>query len=264
MNYRARLFVLFQLLAASSVSFAYEGDPITNAVEDIGYLQGAPARLNDRPAAFWAGSLLGAGALVYSFDGQLRHIVRKNRTAFLDRSAKRVERLGNGGYELVFLGAFAGAGWVFKTPKMKDTALMAFEAFLAANAVGMVVKYSAGRSRPYAEDGKRSFSPFSFKTSRSSFPSGHTTGAFAVASVFASGYSSAWVGAAAYGAASAAGLQRVYSDKHWASDVFFGAVLGAAAGRAVVRLSAGRASDAVRLYPVYGPGFSGALTSVKF
>jgi hypothetical protein len=252
------------LLLFVSAARAYDADPITNSVRDIVYLQGAPARLNDRPAAFVAGGLLGAGALVYAFDGQLRHIAHKNNTAYMDNISAQAEKIGNGGYELAFVGACAGAGWIFKDQKLKDTALEAVEAFLAANAVGTVVKYSIGRSRPYAENGKRAFQPFSFKISRSSFPSGHTTGAFALASVFASRYGSPWVGAAAYGAASAAGLQRVYSDKHWASDVFFGAVLGAATGRAVVRLSSGRAAGGARLLPVYGPGFAGAAAFVGF
>ncbi len=243
---------------------AYDGDPITNAVRDIGYLQGAPARLNDRPAAFVAGGLLGAGALIYAFDGQIRHIARKNNTASMDKISAQAEKIGNGGYELVFVGACAGAGWVFKDHKLTDTALEALEAFLAANAVGTVVKYSVGRSRPYAENGKRAFQPFSFKTSRSSFPSGHTASAFALASVFAARYESPWAGAAAYGAASAAGLQRVYADRHWSSDVFFGAVLGAATGRAVVRLSSGRPAGGARLFPVYGPGFAGAVASLAF
>jgi hypothetical protein len=255
--------ILVLLLLVSSAS-AYEGDPITNAVRDIGYLQGAPARLNDRPAAFTAAGLLGAGALIYAFDGQLRHIAHKNDTASMDDLSAQAEKIGNGGYQLAFMGACAGAGWIFKNHKLKSTALEAVEAFLAANAVGTVVKYSIGRSRPYAGNGKRAFQPFSFRASRSSFPSGHTTGAFALASVFSSRYESAWFRAAAYGAASAAGLQRVYVDKHWSSDVFFGGVLGAATGLAVVRLSSGRSAGGARLLPVYGPGFAGATASLAF
>jgi len=262
--FHAKSFLPFLLFCAPSVSFAYEGDPVTNAVKDLAYLQAAPARLNDRPAAYLAGGLLGAGVLVYSFDGQIRHIAAKNRSSSLDGAAKQAEKIGNGGYELALLGVFAGAGWAFGDGNLTDTALLAVESFLAANAAGTVVKYSVGRSRPYGEDGKRAFKPFAFKTVHTSFPSGHTTSAFAVASVLAARYDSPWAGIAAYGAASATALQRIYSDKHWASDVFSGAVLGTAVGRAVVRPAEGRAGENVRFFPVYGPGFSGALAALPF
>lgn len=252
------------LLCPPSVYSAYEGDPVTNAFKDIAYLQAAPQRLDDRPAAYLAGGLLGAGVLIYSFDGQIRHIAAKNKTSSMDKAAKQAEKTGNGGYELALLGAFAGAGCVFGDERLKDTAFLAVESFLAANAVGTVVKYSVGRSRPYGKDGKRAFKPFAFKTVRTSFVSGHTTSAFSVAAVLASRSASAWVGIAAYGAASAAALQRVYSDKHWASDVFFGAILGTATGRAVARRAAGRPDQSARLLPVYGPGFAGVTAALPF
>ena len=260
----ARFFIPALLLFLPSVSFSYDGDPVTNAIKDIGHLRTAPARLSAPPAVYLAGGLLGAGALIYSFDGQIRHIACKNRTTSLDDISKQAEKIGNGGYELAMLGAFAGAGYAFRNDKLKDTALLAAEAFLAANAIGGVVKYSAGRARPFGENGKRAFKPFAFKTVRASFPSGHTTSAFSIASVLASRYDSSWVGIAAYGAASAAALQRVYSDKHWASDVFTGAVLGMVTGRTVVRRACGRFSKSAYLLPVLGPDFSGALVTVRF
>ena len=259
-----RCFLLASILCLPSVSFTYDGNPVTNAVKDIEHMQSAPVRLSDAPAAYLAGSLLGAGAIIYSFDGQIRRVVRNNRTSSIDHVATQVEKIGNGGYELVMLGAFAGAGYAFKNDRLKDTSMLAAESFLAANAIGTVLKYSVGRARPYGEEGKRAFKPFTFKTVHTSFPSGHTTSAFSVASVFASRYDSPWVGIAAYGAASATALQRVYSDKHWASDVFFGAILGVATGRMVVRRGGGGFVKNAYLIPVFGPDFSGALAAVRF
>jgi len=243
---------------------AYDGDPITNAVRDIGYLQGAPSRMDDKPEVYLAGGLLVMGAVIYSLDGQIRHIAHKNKNSFMAHTSRQAEKIGNSGYGLALLGGLAGAGWIIKDSKLTDTSIMALESFLAANAVGTVLKYSVGRARPYAGDGKRAFRPFSFKSSHTSFPSGHTTSAFAMASVFAARYEPVWVRAALYGGASIAALQRVYSEKHWASDVFSGAVLGTVTGYAVVRLSAGRAAKSARVIPVYGSGYTGVLASVPF
>ena len=260
----ARFFIPALLFCLPSVSFSYYGDPVTNALKDIKSLRAAPARLSEAPAVYLAGGLLGAGIFIYSFDGQIRRIAGNNKSSSLDNIARQTEKIGNGGYELAMLGAFAGAGYVFKNYKMKDTAWLAAESFLAANAIGTVVKYSLGRARPYGGYGKRAFKPFAFKTVRTSFPSGHTTSAFSVAAVLALRYDSPWAGLAAYGAASAVALQRVYSDKHWASDGFFGAILGTVTGRAVIRRAGSGPAKSAYLLPVITPDYSGALAVVRF
>jgi undecaprenyl-diphosphatase len=60
----------------------------------------------------------------------------------------------------------------------------------------------------------------------SSFPSGHTTVAFAAATVFSEQYPSWMVMVPSYGIASAIGFSRLYANKHWTSDVLAGAILG--------------------------------------
>lgn len=59
-------------------------------------------------------------------------------------------------------------------------------------------------------------------------PSGHTTTAFAVATVFADQYGeeSKYIPVIAYGLATLTAWSRVYDNSHWASDVFIGAIVG--------------------------------------
>ncbi len=87
------------------------------------------------------------------------------------------------------------------------------------------VKLSVGRERP---DG--SGSRFS-----SSFPSGHVSGSFAFASVFDVMYGYK-VGIPLYAFASFVGLSRLSDNKHFLSDVLFGAALGSAIGRGVAKI----------------------------
>ena len=63
-----------------------------------------------------------------------------------------------------------------------------------------------------------------------SFPSGHTTEAFASAEFMRQEYKdvSPWYGVAGYAAATATGLLRIYNNKHWLSDVVAGAGIGIA------------------------------------
>ena len=61
-----------------------------------------------------------------------------------------------------------------------------------------------------------------------SFPSGHTANAFAGATMLAIEYGESykWVPYVSYGAASGIGLMRMANNKHYISDVLFGAGLG--------------------------------------
>ncbi|HYK55423.1 MAG TPA: phosphatase PAP2 family protein, partial [Flavisolibacter sp.] len=69
----------------------------------------------------------------------------------------------------------------------------------------------------------------------SSFPSGHTTVAFAAATVYALEYKEKpWVPLLCYTSASLIGLSRITENKHWLTDVLAGAALGYLTGRQVV------------------------------
>jgi PAP2 superfamily len=67
-------------------------------------------------------------------------------------------------------------------------------------------------------------------SSYTSFPSGHTTEAFASAEFLRQEYKdvSPWYGVAGYATAAATGYLRMYNNKHWLSDVIAGAGFGIA------------------------------------
>lgn len=152
-----------------------------------------------------------------------------------------------GPYEALTLGAFGAYGYIFKSRKMQTTTLLATQAYITGGALESVLKYLSGRTRPAfyssTEEAEPKFlGPFS-KTARtaegkklySSFPSGHTTVAFAAATVFALEYSNQpWVPVVSYSAATLIGLSRITENKHWATDVLAGAAVGFLAGKNVV------------------------------
>ena len=250
------------LFCCSAVCGAQQG-AVKETLNRAGDVLSAPARINSR-SALWLGGITAGGLLLYCADGSIRSAFKKNISSSNDSASAVLEKFGNGGYELAFLGVYGGAGYLFKAPEMRRTALLSFQAFAAANAAGTLVKYAAGRSRPYTGRGPRSFSPFSMKADNASFPSGHTTSAFALASVFSARSNKPAVSVAVYSLAAGVAAQRVYGDRHWASDVFAGAALGTAVGRWIAARERAGAAPAAALLPVYAPGYAGAAAFYNF
>ncbi len=188
-----------------------------------------------------------AGALAFADEPVQKEALRLRASSpTLVNISNYVTNFG-GFYEAAGLVAFGGYGFIFKKDKMQTTALLATQAYLAAGAVENVTKYLTGRTRPsfYASgtEAEPTFlGPFSKpaktangRASYSSFPSGHTTVAFAAATVFALEYKDRPViPVIAYTSATLIGLSRIMENKHWTTDVFVGAVLGCLTGRQVV------------------------------
>ena len=181
----------------------------------------------------WArfGSLsAGVGGLMLA-DKKVYEWVEDHRTSTSDRVANAIAPFG-AEYAVGVSAALLVGGLVFKDPVIRDAGRDAIEAsVISAVLVNVVLKPSFGRERPYDSGGETVFHPFS---SNASFPSGHTTEAFAVASVVAMRSDGWFIPTIAYTTASLVAVARVEQSAHFASDVFAGAVLGTVVGRFVV------------------------------
>ena len=110
-----------------------------------------------------------------------------------------------------------------------------------ATAAKSFIKHRVDRSRPRsaARRSDEALRPgHSSEKEESSFPSGHSAGAMAVASAFAADYPR--FSAPAYGAAGAVALAQIPRCAHYPTDVGAGLLIGAGAG-ALVRITAGAA-----------------------
>lgn len=215
--------------AAAQTLNTFPGDTLKEA----GRVFSSPFHIT-KSGAELAAAVVAADLLAYSLDTQVRRQAARNVSSSADSASKTLEKLGNGGYDAAFILLYGGAGRLAGNGYMQGTALLAGESFLVANAAGTVLKEVVGRSRPYTGKGKTSLVPFNHKTSGTSFLSGHTVSAFSVASVFAARADSYWVKVLSYTLASGVAMQRVYADKHWASDVVAGAAIGTLVGRDIV------------------------------
>jgi hypothetical protein len=170
----------------------------------------------------------------------------RNNSETVRKVSRFITNFG-GPYETYTLASLAAYGLLFKNEKTLNTTLLATQAYITGGMIESIAKYLTGRQRPsyYGVDtmGRPTFhGPFSVagreyngQTVSSSFPSGHTTVAFAAATVFAMEYrNKPWVPVLAYSAASLIGISRITENRHWPTDVLVGAALGYLSGRQVV------------------------------
>jgi hypothetical protein len=161
-------------------------------------------------------------------------------------SVPALERLqaGNiiGGKEFQFGASVAALaiGKISGNARVSDVSGKVLRAQLVAMTVTGVIKQTAQRDRPDHSDMR-------------SFPSGHTSVSFASATVLQRELG--WkVGIPAYAVASYVGMARIEKQKHFLSDVAFGAAVGILAGRTV---TVGSGEKRFALTPIAAPGGGG-------
>jgi len=145
--------------------------------------------------------------------------------------------LGDGRYGVGICSLFYIEGLCFHNEKAKQTGTMGLESMACAGTLSFLGKLFIGRHRPKDNKGAFDYTGPSSKSYKSSFPSGHVTVTFSLASVIAEQYDNIFVNTLVYGAASGVGFQRIYDDEHWLSDVFAGAMLGTLIGKTIVKLN---------------------------
>lgn len=178
-----------------------------------------------------AGAMIAALGVLASDDAAIDQAFRRHRSSQTDAFARGVTPLGS--YAGVGLSAAVlGGGLLLQDNSLRDTGRNAVEAeLLAAGVITPLLKITIGRLRPSQGADADEFHAFS---GRNSFPSGHATEAFALASVFAA-RSRGWVvPTIAYALASGVAFARVNDRAHFASDVVAGAVVGTVIGRSIV------------------------------
>jgi len=130
--------------------------------------------------------------------------------------------------------ALYGYGALADNDNIKNLGLRLGEATFYAGTVNLLAKMIIGRKRPKADCGCSSFNMFTTDISNSSFPSTHTTLAFAFAAVMADYNDNSLWKVTWYTFAGLVGMARIYHNMHWFSDTVLGAALGYYIGEFVV------------------------------
>jgi len=195
---------------------------------------------------FGSGTALTAGSM-FLLDMPVYQFVHNNQSNTANTFFSLLEPVGDLYPALTFVG-LSLHGLIKKDNYNLETALMLAESYAINSLFVQTVKHTAGRARPNNwPDPLRWKGPLNGE----SFYSGHTSTAFAVASVLAYRYrESPWVPATAYSIASLGSLGRVYHNRHWLSDILFGAMTGTAIGLFIAK---NHENNPFQVFPVLSP-----------
>lgn len=212
-------------------------------------------------AAITAGTI----GLIAWGDKPIQNFFYRNQSVFISKSsAYFFSPLGSGLISVPTLGIFYICGVVNKDKKAKETALKGLEAFVITVVLTNVIKQITHRHRPYQDIPPDPYAwegPFSWGGEYgffgyNSFPSGHSSAIFSIATVIALEYwDTKWVPMVSFGLAGITALYRLAVNDHWASDVLFGSTLGFAVGSTVFF----NANKKLQIIPVSSSGMGATL-----
>lgn len=192
---------------------------------------------------------VGASAGVSLIDEPVMREIGKFRSPEGTTQRASVIAASLGGFVPLTVGSLLWAGGaVSHNVVVRHIGMESTQAVMLSGALTIGIKGLVGRSRPNATpDDPDQYYPGRgfFDASRASFPSGHTSAAFALATVLSRELSGRYpakkwlIRSALYGAAGSVGLARMYQNAHWPSDVVTGAALGTLSGMQALSWHAG-------------------------
>lgn len=241
----------------SGVAYAAEGEQSVKAIkeesltegvkaviEDAGALVVAPLHMDRYDAMKLGGAMAVVGGM-FAADSSIRNLVNRNQSTTGKNVADGLSAFGsastlaglNVGVIAIGLARESYGG----DSQWKEAGLVGLEAEAFAVAATALLKEITGRARPEANQGATHFRPFTGLSS--SFASSSAAASFAVATVFAERFESPAVAWMAYGLATAVAASRIYTNKHFASDVVAGSLIGWGLGHFINRRHSGDPTD---------------------
>jgi len=256
--------------AGASAQERAPGDNRTIVPRDTAHSKRRQTLFTYRDAILAAG-FAGLTVAMFPLDENVARQIRQDSTfnGFTQKSAVGFETISTPGAYVIGAGIYV-FGRVTKRQDIADFGWHGTEAVLVANGLTGFLKGTLGRARPFVSNDSN---PRDFRfgggfgeAERQSFPSGHTSTAFAAAAAVTSETrrlhpkALPYVATIMYGGATLVGLSRMYHNKHWASDVALGAAVGTFSGLKVVRYSHAHPNnkvDRVMLHAVIAPDGAG-------
>ncbi len=192
-------------------------------------------------------TVLGAGFFLYSVDQDIYQWIEDRRSSSSKDISNVITNFGDGRFLAGLITALYISGEISDNNSLRKTALLSLESWLTTGVIVTSLKFVTGRARPWTGESSHTFHPFSLTSGFHSFPSGHASSAFAVATVVANQSKRAYIDILAYSLATLVAVSRLHIDKHWASDVLVGSSIGYFVAKKISSLDRNRDSGKVRV-----------------
>jgi membrane-associated phospholipid phosphatase len=239
---RRILIVLLVLVAFFPAARAQDSSSVIPAMKKDGWnLLGAMGNVLSSPLRWDGNDVLLAGGITagtgaaFLLDDETYALMARNHSRSNDDLRKVAVEFGSGYVAVGVPVVLYATGLAIKDTWLRETAVTVGGTVILTSALTTISKSIIGRARPYSELGNHHFRPFTLSDDYKSFPSGHTTAAFALAASLAGRIDNVWASIGLYGAATAASVSRIYSRDHWLSDVVFAAAYSTVVARSMVR-----------------------------
>ncbi len=214
------------------------------------------------------GIITGVTALSFTLDNSIRKDVKTLHSSSMDNITSVGEKIGEGQYGIALSGVLYLSGQIAQNNELRKTGVMLAEALFLDGITTVLLKVVIGRSRPYTNEGNYDIDFFRITDDDNSLPSGHASVAFTIATVLSQRIDNTFASIALYSFAGLTAFQRIYSDRHWFSDVVLGAAIGTVVGLKVVKLNSEyedqTSSVKMNVYPVFSRGSFGAGVALNF
>lgn len=241
-------------------------DDFIYAAQDFVYIGKHLIDFSERDLLLTVG-MIGTTAFSMTFDNGIKRNFGDMENATATGVFEQVNRFGSSRNASVIAGGVYLSGLIFSDNELRITGRLLYEGLFLTGLLTQTLKMTFGRSRPFLDKGSSQFRFFQSEDKHFSFPSGHTTTAFTVATILSQRIDTWWSYTAFYSLAGMAGLARIYFDRHWASDVVLGAIIGTVGGTLVVNAEKNRNDEKKRSLAhklVIMPSFNGLSISYVF
>lgn len=193
-------------------------------------------------------SVVGFTAIATLADKEVKNYSQKHRS-YIANNVFNIDKYYRLDYAIGSMILIYGYGLIAEDNRARKLAVKLAEATALASSITLVSKITIGRARPFLDKSVYYTNSFNIKDEFNSFPSEHTTLAFAYSTVMANEIDNIFWKVGWYSAASLVGYARIYHNQHWFSDVLMGAAIGYFSGEFVSDHNTNNNNSQLSFYP---------------
>jgi membrane-associated phospholipid phosphatase len=212
-------------LSGQQADSAPKPQPAESLVADTGIKAARQQVLAEAHVVRWYEVAIGVGGVgaLMALDEPLQRHAQSHRTDTKDDIASIFTQEGEAPYYAGISLGVLGVGLLSGNAEIRRAGMRMVASLAVSFTAAEGLKFVIGRARPDSGLGAFHFDPFS---GSASFPSGHVTAAFAIATSLSDDIKKPLVSVLLYTAATGTAFARINDNRHWLSDTAMGMELG--------------------------------------